>query len=98
MNEACAVGLPLVLSDRVGARTELLKEGRNGFVVPSRDSTRFAEAIVKIVQDKELRKKMSAESLKLGLSLNFELAMKSIQQSLQTIGLDLTERENPLIK
>ncbi len=46
VNEAAASGLPLVLSDRVGAAADLLRDGENGVLVPSgmqpRPPTRFA--------------------------------------------------------
>ena len=34
VNEAAASGLPLLLSDRVGAAADLLRDGENGFLVP----------------------------------------------------------------
>ena len=37
VNEAAASGLPLVLSDRVGAAHDLLRDGENGFLVPAGD-------------------------------------------------------------
>ena len=45
MNEAAACGLPLVLSDRVGAAPDLVREGRNGRVVPAEDAQALAEAL-----------------------------------------------------
>ena len=37
VNEAAACGLPLVLSDRVGAAHDLLHDGENGFLVEAGD-------------------------------------------------------------
>ena len=37
MNEAAACGLPLVLSDRVGAAHDLLRDGENGALVAAGD-------------------------------------------------------------
>ena len=37
VNEAAACGLPLVLSDRVGAAHDLLRDGENGTLVPAGD-------------------------------------------------------------
>ncbi len=37
--EAAASGLPLVLSDQVGAAADLLRAGENGFLVPDETST-----------------------------------------------------------
>ena len=40
VNEAAASGLPLVLSDRVGAAADLLRDGENGMLVPYGDVSR----------------------------------------------------------
>lgn len=45
VNEAAACGLPLVLSDRVGAAPDLLRDGENGFVLPAGDVEAAAEAL-----------------------------------------------------
>src|SRR6266511_28327 len=45
VNEAAACGLPLVLSDRVGAAFDLLRECENGVLVPAGDVEAAAEAL-----------------------------------------------------
>lgn len=45
VNEAAACGLPLVLSDHVGASPDLLRNGENGFLVPAGDVEAAAEAL-----------------------------------------------------
>ena len=45
VNEAAACGLPLVLSDRVGAAHDLLHDGENGFLVGAGDVDAAARAL-----------------------------------------------------
>jgi glycosyltransferase involved in cell wall biosynthesis len=55
VNEAAACGLPLVLSDRVGAAFDLLEDGRNGMLVPADDAHAAADALEVLVADPALR-------------------------------------------
>jgi glycosyltransferase involved in cell wall biosynthesis len=55
--EAMAVGLPVVVTD-VGGMRELVSDGDNGFVTPSRDPTALATALRELAADSELRAKM----------------------------------------
>jgi glycosyltransferase involved in cell wall biosynthesis len=51
VNEAAACGLPLVLSERVGAAFDLLEDGRNGALVPADDPPAAAKAIRELAAD-----------------------------------------------
>jgi glycosyltransferase involved in cell wall biosynthesis len=62
VNEAMAAGLPVVLSDRVGAAEDLLLDGANGRVFPAGDAAALAAAIGEIAADAPLRTRMGAES------------------------------------
>lgn len=62
VNEAMAAGLPVVLTDRVGAAADLLRDGVNGRLVPPGDPQRLAAAIGEIAADPETRRRMGAES------------------------------------
>lgn len=62
--EAMAAGLPLVVTP-VGALPEVLQEGTHCFFVPMGDVQAIAEAVLKLAQDKSLRKKMGAANLAL---------------------------------
>lgn len=55
VNEAAASGLPLLLSDRVGAAQDLVRGGMNGFVVPAEDVAAAAAALKRLADDRELR-------------------------------------------
>jgi glycosyltransferase involved in cell wall biosynthesis len=65
VNEAAASGLPLVLSDRVGAAYDLLRDGENGFLVPAEDVGAAAEALRKLAADADLRRRMGERSREL---------------------------------
>ena len=53
--EAAASGLPIVATD-VGGNSEVVHSGKNGFLVPSNDSDKLAEAVRKLMElpEKEL--------------------------------------------
>jgi glycosyltransferase involved in cell wall biosynthesis len=52
--EACAMGLPVIISDRVGVRA-VLQEGREGFIVPYGDVEALADKIGLLISDPILR-------------------------------------------
>ncbi len=62
VNEAMAAGLPVVLSDRVGAAADLLVDGVNGRLVAPGDPARLAAAVEEIASDESMRRRMGAES------------------------------------
>ena len=65
VNEAAACGLPLVLSDRVGAAHDLLRDGENGALVAAGDVAAAARALSVLAADPELRRAQSARSREL---------------------------------
>ena len=58
-----ASGKP-VISTEVGAIPEIVDNDKTGIIVPPRDSKAFADAILKLVEDKEVRIKMGMEGRK----------------------------------
>jgi glycosyltransferase involved in cell wall biosynthesis len=65
VNEAAACGLPLVLSDRVGAAHDLLVDGENGFLVPAGDVDAAAGALRTLASDPALRRDQGNRSREL---------------------------------
>ncbi|MCW8914673.1 MAG: glycosyltransferase family 4 protein [Magnetovibrio sp.] len=61
--EAASIGRPLVAFDAVGCR-DLIRDGKNGFLVPFKDTTALADALEKLAQDPELRQRMGSEARK----------------------------------
>jgi glycosyltransferase involved in cell wall biosynthesis len=77
VNEAAASGLPLVLSDRVGAAHDLLVDGENGFVVPADDDDATAAALKRLADDPELRRSMGTRSRELVRDWGYEPSVES---------------------
>jgi glycosyltransferase involved in cell wall biosynthesis len=77
VNEAAASGLPLVLSDRVGAVYDLLRDGENGFVVPAGDADAAAGALRRLADDPELRSSMGARSRELVEDWGYEPSVEA---------------------
>jgi len=65
VNEAAACGLPLVLSDRVGAAHDLLRDGANGALVAAGDVAAAAQALRELAADPDLRRAQGARSREL---------------------------------
>ena len=65
VNEAAACGLPLVLSDRVGAAHDLLRDGENGSLVAAGDIDAAAKALRELAEDPERRRAQGARSREL---------------------------------
>lgn len=57
--EAAATGLPLVLTDIRGCR-EVVRDGEEGLLVPVRDPDRLTSAILRLLEDPTLRRRMGA--------------------------------------
>jgi len=52
-----AAGLPVAASS-VGCLPDLVIDGRTGFLIPPRDSSRLAERLIELLADPELRRRM----------------------------------------
>lgn len=63
INEAMAAGLPVITTDHCGAGRELISDGCNGFCVQSENVEQLQTAILQILNDKELRMKMSNDCI-----------------------------------
>jgi glycosyltransferase involved in cell wall biosynthesis len=62
VNEAAACGLPLVLSDHVGAAHDLLRDGENGVLVPAGDVEATTRALRDVTTDPGRRRAQGARS------------------------------------
>ncbi|MEZ4630433.1 MAG: glycosyltransferase family 4 protein [Deinococcales bacterium] len=58
VNEAMQFGLPIVISDKVGAKPSLLEEGKNGYSFPVGDIKALSQKLEKLARDPVLRQNM----------------------------------------
>jgi glycosyltransferase involved in cell wall biosynthesis len=72
VNEAAACGLPLVLSDRVGAAYDLLEDGVNGHLVRAGDISGAASALGRLAADRGAREAFGARSRELVQGWGYE--------------------------
>ncbi len=73
--EALASGLPIIAT-KTGGSEELVKEGKNGFVVAMKNSGDLANKIERLIQNKELREEMGRESRKKAEAMSWEEVTK----------------------
>jgi len=71
LNIAFAFGKPAIVTN-VGSLPEMVEYGKSGLIVPPKDPEALAEAIIKLLEDDELRKKMSRNALKRAEELSWD--------------------------
>jgi glycosyltransferase involved in cell wall biosynthesis len=63
LNEAMHAGLPVVATDAVGAAAGgLVRDGRNGYVVPERDARALAAALSRLATDADLAARLGEQA------------------------------------
>lgn len=65
MIEAMACGLPVVAFDFKCGPKDIIREGENGLIIPNGDIKALAEGIIKLMEDTNCRKRMSANARKI---------------------------------
>lgn len=77
--EAAATGLPLIAVDK-GAVSELCQNGRNGELCQPGDIDGIANAMVKILTDKDLQKKYAEESIEVSRKHDLNRTLKRFEE------------------
>lgn len=62
--EALALGKPVISTDHKHGANEIIENGKNGILVPIRDPQKMAQAILKVLEDAELRQSLEEEARK----------------------------------
>lgn len=87
--EAMAMGLPVVTTDVPGCR-DTVEHGRNGYLVPARDASALASALLRFCEDPSLAPRMGAESRQMAEE-RFEVRGLN-RQFIKAFGLDPAEQ------
>lgn len=73
VNEAMNQGVPVIATDSVGAAAGgLVQDGRNGFIIPERNSQAIMKALVLLLDDRELRQRLSENAKRVVAEWNYE--------------------------
>lgn len=78
VNEAMACGLPVIVSDRVGAGHDLVRHGENGLRYPAGDVEALASCMAQLAHDSERRRAM-------GQSASARISTWSYERSIGSI-------------
>jgi glycosyltransferase involved in cell wall biosynthesis len=79
-NEACAAGLPVIVSPHAGVAGELVVDGENGFVLPL-DEAQWADRAAALLAQPELRQAFSQRSLALVKEYSFDNAADGLLEA-----------------
>lgn len=79
-NEACAAGVPVVVSEVAGAAGELIRDGENGYVLPL-DRGKWVDAAVRLLTDDALRAAMGGRGRELVAEYSYENAARGIAEA-----------------
>ncbi len=83
VNEAMQFDLPVIVSDQVGCRFDLIKPGKTGFIFPIGDLNTLSELIKKFYNNPGLTKKMGREAGKLIKSFTVQKTTDGILNALR---------------
>lgn len=86
--EAAGFALPIIMTD-VGCAGEVIKDGENGLVVPVGDKEKLVGAMLKIIEDENLRKRLGASA---------KLAVSRLPDKEQTLNLYKASWQKALVK
>lgn len=76
-NEACAAGVPVLVTPVAGAANELIVNDKNGFVLPL-EVDRWVDAAARLLTDQALYERFSAESREMVRDYTYENSAKGL--------------------
>ena len=83
VNEACAAGVPCIVSPHTGVAGEMIRDGDSGFVCPLNDEALWVERCCRLLADEAHWRQMSQAARQAVSGYTFERAAQGVLQSLQ---------------
>ena len=85
MSEAACVGLPMVVSDRVGAvgPTDIVRAEENAIITPCGDAAAIASAVDRLAREPDTLKSMSQSSLRIFSCLDQKKSVDGLLAAMQ---------------
>ncbi len=91
--EAMAAGKPVIGSDR-GAIPRLVKDGKNGFVVPFADVSKLKEKIALLLKDKKLASKMGQRGKEFAKQFSWQTVARDTEKLYLKLAAKTSFKEN----
>lgn len=85
LNEGMEFGLPLIVSNVVGAGPDLVHEGENGFVFPAGDIEALTRIIEHLIKDESLRQGMGVASRKIVANYSPENWARGVIEAINSV-------------
>lgn len=82
VNEAMACGLPVIVSDRVGAIGDLVQPDDNAFVFPAGDAKTLASQLDRLIDEPQLRARMARRSREIVATFDYAHAVRGVREAL----------------
>lgn len=83
--EAMSMSLPLVSFNCVAGPSEIIEDGKNGFLVPMGDTTKMADCILKLIDDNTLRESMSRTGYEMAKQYRMENILQHWNELINTL-------------
>lgn len=85
VNEAMNAGRAVIVTDQVGSGRDLVKQGENGYVFKAGDVNELADALHKVLKDKNRCRAMGQRSLEIISQWGFEQDVAGLRQALDVV-------------
>ena len=88
-------GKPVIVSSDVGSGPDLVRDGVNGFIIPVGDIAGMADALVQILGDDGLARRMGAASLDRITEWGFARNVAGLIAACRSLGFDPGKADGP---